>query len=64
METHAEKREGDLLRAEKTLPDRVRFGLNVERREAFGAVLSAPYRPAPRLAAPLKQPRVFEHGEF
>jgi uncharacterized protein (DUF1778 family) len=54
--------ESALARAEETLPDRQRFGLNAQRWEAFQAALSAPPRPAPRLARLLKEPSVFERG--
>ncbi len=54
--------ESALARAEETLPDRRRFGLNAQQWEAFQASLSAPPRPAPRLARLLKEPSVFERG--
>lgn len=54
--------ESALARAEETLPDRRRFGLDAERWEAFQAALSAPTRPARRLAKLLKNASVFEHG--
>jgi uncharacterized protein (DUF1778 family) len=54
--------ESALARAEETLPDRRRFGLSAERWEAFHAALSAPPRPAPRLAKLLNKPSVFERG--
>lgn len=49
-----------LSRAEETLPDRQRFGLNAERWEAFLGALDAPARPAPRLARLMTEPSVFE----
>jgi uncharacterized protein (DUF1778 family) len=52
--------ESALARAEETLPDRQRFGLSAERWAAFQAALSAPRRPAPRLAKLLKTPSVFD----
>lgn len=52
--------ESALARAEETLPDRTRFGLNAERWAAFQAALDAPPRPLPRLAELLTQPSVFE----
>lgn len=55
--------ESALARAEETLPDRQRFGLNAEQWKAFQAALSAPTRPAPRLARLLRKPSVFERGE-
>jgi uncharacterized protein (DUF1778 family) len=55
--------ESALARAEETLPDRQRFGLSAEQWKAFQAALSAPPRPAPRLAKLLKKPSVFERGD-
>ena len=52
--------ESALARAEETLPDRQRFGLSVEKWEAFQAALNAPAKPAPRLAKLLREPSVFE----
>ena len=49
-----------LARADETLPDRQRFGLEAEQWEAFQKALNAPSRPAPRLAKLLKEPSVFE----
>ena len=54
--------ESALARAEETLPDRQRFGLTADQWEAFEAALSAPLRPAPRLAKLLNEPSVFERG--
>ena len=54
--------ESALARAEETLPDRQRFGLNAKQWEAFQAALSAPARPAPRLAKLLNKPSLFERG--
>src|SRR5947209_811859 len=51
--------ESALARAEETLPDRRRFGLSAEQWEKFQAALSAPPRPAARLAQLLKEPSVF-----
>ena len=56
--------ESALSRAEETLPDRQRFGLSAEQWEAFQAALSAPPRPAPRLAGLLQTPSVFERGDI
>jgi uncharacterized protein (DUF1778 family) len=56
--------ESALARAEETLPDRRRFGLSAEQWAAFQAALSAPPRPAPRLARLLKKPSVFERGDI
>jgi uncharacterized protein (DUF1778 family) len=52
--------ESALARAEETLPDRQRFGLNAKQWEAFQVALSTRPRPAPRLAKLLKKPSVFE----
>jgi uncharacterized protein (DUF1778 family) len=54
--------ESALARAEETLPDRQRFGLNADQWKAFQVALSAPPQPAPRLAKLLKKPSVFERG--
>jgi uncharacterized protein (DUF1778 family) len=54
--------ESALARAEETLPDRQRFGLTAEQWEAFQKALSAPPRPALRLARLLTEPSVFEHN--
>jgi len=54
--------ESALSRAEATLPDRQRFGLNAERWEAFQAALDAPPSPVPRLARLLNEPSVIEKG--
>jgi len=55
--------ESAIARAQETLPDRQRFGLDAEQWEAFQSALSAPPRPAPRLARLLKKPSVFERGD-
>lgn len=52
--------ESALARAEETLPDRQRFGLNAEQWAAFQAALDAPPRPLPRLARLLHEPSVFD----
>ena len=52
--------ESALARAEETLPDRQRFGLDAERWTAFQAALDAPARPNPRLKKLLQKPSVFE----
>ena len=54
--------ESALARAEETLPDRRRFGLNAEQWAAFQAALDAPALAAPRLAKLLREPSVFERG--
>ena len=52
--------ESALVRAEETLPDRQRFGLDAARWAAFQAALDAPARPNPRLKKLLLRPSVFE----
>jgi uncharacterized protein (DUF1778 family) len=52
--------ESALSRAQETLPDRQRFGLNARQWAAFQAALDAPPQPAPRLARLLNEPSVFE----
>jgi len=52
--------ESALARAEATLPDRRRFGLDAEAWGAFLAALDAPPQTPPRLARLLDQPSVFE----
>lgn len=52
--------ESALARAEETLPDRRRFGLNAGQWAAFQAALDAPPKPGPRLAKLLREPSVFE----
>lgn len=54
--------ESALARAEETLPDRQKFGLNAKQWNAFLKVLDAPPQPAPRLAKLLREPSVFERG--
>lgn len=54
--------ESALARAEETLPDRQRFGLDKSPWEAFHKALDAPARPSRRLARLLKEPSVFERG--
>ena len=52
--------ESALARAEETLPDRRRFGLDAERWAEFQAALDAPPRKLPRLRKLLREPSVFE----
>jgi len=54
--------ESALARAEETLPDRGRFGLNAEQWAAFQAALDAPPRVSPRLKTLLQKPSVFERN--
>lgn len=49
-----------LVRAEETLADRTRFGLDAERWAAFLEALDAPPRDLPRLARLFREPSVFE----
>jgi uncharacterized protein (DUF1778 family) len=51
-----------LVRAEETLADRTRFGLDHERWSEFVAALDAPPRDLPRLARLFREPSVFESG--
>jgi len=52
--------ESALARAEETLPDRQKFGLDAGQWRAFQKALDAPPPPAPRLAKLLREPSVFE----
>lgn len=52
--------ESALARAEETLPDRQRFGLDVDQWSAFQTALDAPTRPMQRLARLLEEPSVFD----
>jgi uncharacterized protein (DUF1778 family) len=54
--------ESALSRAQETLPDRQRFGLDAARWEAFVMALEAPPRPLPRLKRLLTEPGPFERG--
>ena len=54
--------ESALARAEETLPDRQRFGLDAGQWAAFQAALDAPAPPAPRLTGLLRETSVFERG--
>ena len=55
--------ESALVRADETLADRTRFGLDADRWKAFMEALDAPPREIPRLGRLLKDPSVFEHGD-
>ncbi|MEO8371313.1 MAG: DUF1778 domain-containing protein [Candidatus Solibacter sp.] len=55
--------ESALARAEETLPDRQRFGLDAGQWEAFQKALSARPRTVPRLKRLLREPSVFERGK-
>lgn len=52
--------ESALARAEQTLADRTRFGLDPGRWEEFLEALDAPPRPLPRLERLFREPSVFE----
>ena len=52
--------ESALARAEETLADWRRFGLDAERWAAFMEALDAPPRPLPQLQKLLSEPSVFE----
>ncbi len=54
--------ESALARADETLPDRRRFGLDAEQWATFQAALDAPTQPAPRLEKLLREPSVIERG--
>jgi uncharacterized protein (DUF1778 family) len=55
--------ESALVRADETLADRTRFGLDAYRWKAFMEALDAPPREIPRLGRLLKEPSVFERGD-
>ena len=55
--------ESALARAEETLPDRRRFGLDTEKWEAFMTVLDAPPRDIPALEQLLRTPDFFENNQ-
>jgi uncharacterized protein (DUF1778 family) len=52
--------ESAVARAQETLPDRQKFGLDAARWEEFMAALDAPPRPLPRLGRLLGEPGAFE----
>ncbi len=52
-----------LVRADETLADRTRFGLDADRWKAFMEALDAPPRKFPRLRRLLEEPSVFERGD-
>lgn len=54
--------ESALTRAEETLADRQRFGLDEDQWAAFHAALDAPTVPLPHLKRLLEEPSVFERG--
>ena len=55
--------ESALVRAEETLTDRTRFGLDAGQWKAFLAALDAPPRDLPRLNRLFQEPSVFEGGK-
>lgn len=55
--------ESALVRAEETLADRTRFGLDAEQWKAFLEALDAPPRELPRLERLFREPSVFEQGQ-
>ena len=55
--------ESALVRADETLADRTRFGLDADRWKAFMEALDAPPRKIPRLRRLLREPSVFERGD-
>jgi uncharacterized protein (DUF1778 family) len=55
--------ESALVRADETLAERTRFGLDADRWKAFMEALDAPPREIPRLGRLLKKPSVFERGD-
>ncbi len=52
--------ESDLSRAEETLPDRQRFGLDAEQWADLSPALDAPARAGTRLKKVLREPSIFE----
>lgn len=52
--------ESALARAEETLPDLQRFGLDAEQWRAFQEALDAPAKPLPRLETVLTNPGPFD----
>ena len=55
--------ESALNRAEETLSDRTRFGIDAEHWNAFLVALDAPPRDLPRLERLFREKSVFEEGE-
>jgi uncharacterized protein (DUF1778 family) len=54
--------ESALVRAEETLTDRTRFGLDAEHWKRFLDALDAPPRDLPRMERLLHEPSIFERG--
>ncbi len=55
--------ESALARAEETLAERQRFGLDAERWAAFLEALDAPARDLPRIRRLFQEPSLFENGQ-
>jgi uncharacterized protein (DUF1778 family) len=55
--------ESAMARAQETLPDRQRFGLDATHWAAFVEALDAPLRELPRLKLLLREPSVFDRAE-
>lgn len=55
--------ESALVRADETLADRTRFGLDADRWKAFMKALDAPLQEVPRLGRLLQESSVFERGD-
>jgi uncharacterized protein (DUF1778 family) len=56
--------ESALSRAEETLAERTRFGLDADQWKAFHAALDAPPRKLPRVEKLLREKSVFERGKL
>lgn len=54
--------ESALVRADETLADRTRFGLDAERWRTFLEALDAPPREISRLGRLLQEPSIFDRG--
>jgi uncharacterized protein (DUF1778 family) len=54
--------ESALVRADETLADRTRFGLDADQWKAFLQALDAPPRELPRLSRLFREPSVFDGG--
>ena len=55
--------ESALVRADETLTNRTRFGLDADQWKAFLAALDAPPRELPRMKRLFQEPSVFEGGK-
>lgn len=54
--------ESAMVRADETLADRTRFGLDADQWKAFLQALDAPPRELPRLGRLFREPSVFDSG--